>query len=277
MDKNTFEKSICEFVIKQPGNFVQKEIALRPELGGMQIFDEPLVAYVSADDEIFAEFKKPGVIGAHFMAPLEWLVGAKTMIALFLPFTARVREANSRDMDWPADEWLHARIEGHAHQVEICRFITELLNRESFSSISPMNDPRLKSGNPLVADKTKQESYSSNWSERHAAYAAGLGTFGLHKGLITRKGCAGRYISVITSAPFEPDARSYSGVYDYCINCGACVRNCPVKAITIEGGKLHHPCSVMLDSTREKHNPRYGCGKCQVKVPCESKAPGIKK
>ena len=30
----------------------------------------------------------------------------------------------------------------------------------------------------------------SNWSERHAAFAAGLGSFGLSKSPITVKGCA---------------------------------------------------------------------------------------
>lgn len=55
--------------------------------------------------------------------------------------------------------------------------------------------------------------------------------------------------------------------------CGKCVRNCPVNAITIENGKNNHTCSVFLDITSEKYKPRYGCGKCQVEVPCESRIP----
>jgi epoxyqueuosine reductase QueG len=178
-------------------------------------------------------------------------------------------------MAWPADEWLHARIEGQAFQNRICGFAEELLKKEGYAALAPMIDSRFKSGNPLVPDETKQDSYSSNWSERHAAYAAGLGTFGLSRGLITRKGVAGRYISVITSAFFEPDKRPYTGIYDYCINCCACVRNCPAQAITKEAGKTHYPCWQFLESTKAKHAPRYGCGKCQVKVPCEDRAPTI--
>ena len=45
----------------------------------------------------------------------------------------------------------------------------------------------------------------SKWSERHAAYACGLGTFGLSKGLITEKGMAGRFASIIVSEVFGPD------------------------------------------------------------------------
>jgi len=274
MEKTYFEKTLKDHILSSQDNFIKKEDALRPDLEGMAIFDEPLLGYASAKDPFFTEAKKPEVIGAHFMAPEEWLPGAKTVISVFLPFSARVREANRLDMTWPAYEWLHGRIEGQAFQVKICRFAEDLLKKEGFAALTPMGDPRISSRNPLVNDKTEQAFYTTNWSERHAAYAAGLGTFGLSKGLITRKGVAGRYLSVITSAQFEPTERPYRGVYDYCTLCGACAANCPAKAISKEKGKLHYPCSEFLDAVKAKHPPYYGCGKCQVKVPCEDKAPG---
>ena len=273
MNKADFEKAVNEYVQKTPENFIQKEIALRPDIAGMRIFDEPIFGYASAEDPYFTEVKKPGIIGAHFMAPCEWLAGAKTVISLFLPFSSQVREANRQDMAWPADEWLHARIEGQAFQDMICRFAEELFKKDGSNALAPMVDSRFSRTSPLTDDKTSQDYYTSNWSERHVAYAAGLGTFGLSKGLISRKGVAGRYISVISGASFEPDKRPYTGVYDYCSNCGTCVRNCPAKAISLEEGKIHLPCSEFVESTRAKHKPRYGCGKCQVKVPCEFKAP----
>ena len=273
MEKAEFEKAFGEFLRASPGNCVPKEIALRPDLAGMRIFDEPLFGYASAEDPYFEEVKKPGIIGPHFLAPAEWLPGAKTVIAVFLPFTEQVRSANRQDMAWPADEWLHARIEGQAFQDSICRFAIEFLKKEGFSGLAPMLDPRMGRGTSPFTDRTEQNYYTSNWSERHVAYAAGLGTFGLSRGLISRKGIAGRYMSVITDAFFEPDIRPYTGIYDYCINCGACVLNCPAGAISMGKGKMHYPCSEFLDSTKAKHKPRYGCGKCQVKVPCEACAP----
>ena len=275
MDRAGFEKALRDYIQNSRDNFVQKEAALRPDLAGMRIYDEPLIGYASAGDPYFEEAKRPEIIGAHFLAPAQWLPGAKTVISVFLPFSLQVREANRRDLSWPADEWLHARYEGQIFQNSICRFADELLRKEGFSSAVPMIDSRFKSGSPIISDKKEQGHYTSNWSERHAAWAAGLGTFGLSKGLITRKGVAGRYISIITSAAFEPDKRHYIGISDYCINCGDCVRNCPAKAITMEKGKMHYPCSEFLDATMEKCKPRYGCGKCQVNVPCENKAPGI--
>ena len=273
MEKADFEKTLIEHIKNSPDNCIQKEAALRPDLAGMRIFDDPIFGYASAEDTYFDEAKKPGVIGAHFMTPQEWLPGAKTVISLFLPFTGQVRISNRENQSWPSDEWLHARIEGQVFQGKVCRYAEELLRREGFPALAPMTDSRCSSKSPNTNDKTEQNYYTSNWSERHVAYAAGLGTFGLSKGLISRKGVAGRYLSIITAACFEADKRPYTGIYDYCLSCGACVHNCPAGAISKEKGKIHYLCSDFLDSVKAKHRPYYGCGKCQVKVPCESRAP----
>ena len=275
MEKANLQRSVTEYVRLDSGNFIAKEAALRPELAGMKIFDDPLFGYASAADPVFAEFKKPGVIGNHFILPAEWLPAAKSVISVFLPFTEQVRQANRKNMDWPADEWLHARVEGQAFQIKICDFIVSLLAEEGYAAIAPMRDSRFSSKSPITQNSEEQDYYTSNWSERHAAYASGLGTFGLSKGLITKKGVAGRYISVITSVPYEADSRPYPGVYNYCINCGACAENCPAKAISKEKGKIHFLCSEFVNSTKARHDPRYGCGKCQVNVPCEFSAPGL--
>ena len=276
MDKADLENAVREYVQKSSSNYVSKETALRPELAGLKIFDDPVFGYADADDPLFAEIKKPGVIGGHYMTPMEWMPGAKSVIGIFLPFTGQVREANRKNMDWPADEWLHARIEGQAFQNEICRFITAFMEEEGYAALTPMTDPRMSSKSPLTENREDPDFYTSNWSERHAAYIAGLGTFGLSKGLLTAKGTAGRFISIISKVPFKADKRPYSGIYDYCIRCGACARNCPAKAISLEKGKNHSLCSAFVLGTKAKHEPRYGCGKCQVAVPCEFKAPNIK-
>ena len=147
-----------------------------------------------------------------------------------------------------------------------------MLEEAGFPALAPMLDARLSRANPLTGDKTEQAFYTSNWSERHAAYAAGLGTFGLSKGLITGKGVAGRCLSIISSLPLEADKR-HLGIYDNCSNCGACIRNCPAAAISKERGKNHYLCSEFIESVRAKCAPRFGCGKCQVDVPCEAGAP----
>lgn len=273
MDRTQFEARLAACVESAPGNRLPAAIALRPELAGMRYFDAPLVGYAAAGDELFAQLKQPGAIGPHFLAPQEWLPGAKTVISVFLPFAAPVKRSNARAGRWPSEEWLHARIEGQAFQNELARQLAGILIGAGFAALAPPLDPRFKTGAPGVADKTRQDFYTSNWSERHAAYVCGLGSFGLSKGLITARGVAGRFLSLVTAAEFAPTPRAYTEIYAYCTRCGLCIRNCPVGAISLEDGKNHPACSAFLDETREKYRPRYGCGKCQTRVSCMNRIP----
>ena len=73
-------------------------------------------------------------------------------------------------------------------------------------------------------------------SERHAAYAAGLGTFGLNSDLITPKGLAVQCGSVITDLVVPPTPRIYDNHYSNCLyywngSCQCCVCRCPSGAI----------------------------------------------
>ena len=225
--------------------------------------------------------KKEGVIHPEYLAPPEWLSCAKTVISFFLPFTAEVRKSNrnrtdaSYEPDIPqrcSAEWLHARIEGQIFLDKITNYIQSILENESFETVCPTTSGKLRMITP----------YISTWSERHAAYTAGLGTFGLSKGLITKKGMAGRFGSVITNAEFDADIRPYSKPFEYCTMCGACMMKCPAGAIDRTKG-----CALGKDQlicgpyvTGSKLSPhganqrvRYGCGKCQCGVPCESGIP----
>ena len=138
----------------------------------------------------------------------------------------------------------------------------------------PATDSRFKvSPSVLPPWNRKVLHIASNWSERHVAYASGLGTFCLTRGLISEKGVAGRYGSVIVTEEIAPDSRPYDGVYDYCIMCGACIRRCPAKAISLKHGKNQLKCRLWMKKSEKKYDPRYGCGKCQVGVPCEAGIP----
>ena len=96
------------------------------------------------------------------------------------------------------------------------------------------------------------------------------------------KGMAGRFGSVIISEYLEPTKRTYSDPFEYCLMCGACQRRCPAGAIDKERGcamgKDQAVCAPFVrGSTLPLHGPhgivRYGCGKCQVSVPCEFEKP----
>lgn len=272
MDWYQLQASALRFFYRCPENYVSAEDAIRPELAGLQLFDPPLFAAGDAEDPLFLQFQSPDVVGPDFMLPQQWLPEAKTVLSFFFPFTTQVRQSNSCPNSVASDEWLHARIEGQLMIQAFSQILCTLLQQEGFSAIAPSYDPRFR----LIG------SNSSNWSERHVAYACGLGTFGLSRGLITEKGMAGRFGSIITSAAFPPTARPYDTPFAYCVLCGACEQNCPVGAIDrskgVIFGKDQDICGPFVRSTfLPPHGPhqrvRYGCGKCQVNVPCESGIP----
>lgn len=282
MTNETLVQEIIRFVADCPENYVSETDAIEPQFIGLQLYDAPIVGFAAADDELFTkEFKQKGVIHPEYLAPKEWLPGAKTVISFFLPFTETVKKSNRDKTDEPyAPEipqrcsipWLHARIEGQLFLNMVTAHIQTLLEQEGFETVCPTTSGKHRMIEP----------YISNWSERHAAYAAGLGTFGLSKGLITEKGMAGRIGSVITNAEFHPTLRPYSDPFEYCTMCGACMAQCPPGAIDKARGcalgKDQLICGPYIKgSYLPAHGPnqqvRYGCGKCQVGVPCESRIP----
>lgn len=264
-----FEELISGFVKDTKENYIYlKELSGRDSV--LKLFDEPFVGYAGANDELFLSYKEDGRITyGRFMPPAEWLPEAKTVVSVFLPFTKEVKASNAHDMRMPSIEWLLGRIEGQTMINSLSKFLQDKLRGMGFRCVAPSVDSRFRA----FSGGSSNESYGSNWSERHVAYAAGMGTFGLSRGIITKKGIAGRFTSVITDIEHTATKREYRGIYDYCTMCGACLRNCPAGAITVRGGKEHAPCSAFLDNVKEICSPRYGCGKCQVGVPCENGIP----
>jgi epoxyqueuosine reductase len=244
-------------------DFLQSPLNVVGELDSLRIFDQPLIGVASASDPLFDELKEANVVGSQHLSPNEWLGSARAVISYFLPFTKRVREAN-RLLGLPATEWLYGRIEGERLNVAIRESVVRLVADSGYDAVAPALDARFKVTNRR-----------SNWSERHVAYIAGLGTFSLSCSLITKLGSAGRLGSVIVSADLAPTPRSYQSRDEYCSKCGSCIPRCPPIAIT-KRGKDHIVCSDYLDRVKVRYSPRYGCGKCQAGVPCEYRIPAAR-
>jgi len=254
-------EKITEFVDNDQSNTL-------PAHNNMKIYGSPLVGFASAEDAYFKEFQKPGIVGTNFILPEEWLPEAKSVISYFLPFTKEIRDSN-RKPGLPSEEWVSARIDGESFNNKLRAFLALLLKDLNSDAVAPTMDPRFK-----VVEKI------SNWSERHIAFVAGLGTFGLHRALITSMGTAGRLGSVITTLNLDPTPRAYTQYFEYCSyltggKCGACIKRCPPAAITKEG-KDHKVCGDYMDKEIQPiFTPRYGCAKCNINVPCEYKIPEI--
>ena len=276
MRKEEVLRSAVDFVSTSAANHVAAETALSPDFVGMRLFDAPIMGVAAAGDPLFEDLRNETVIGAHFKPPPFWLEDARSVICFFLPLTRRIIEANRKDRQWPAPEWLHGRMEGQSFLNILSAWLAKGFEEAGHKALVPFQDPRYLASDldtPISDGGGKPRMFTSNWSERHAAFIAGLGTLSLSRGLITKKGTAGRLFSLITSLELEPDLRPYSRHDEYCRRCGACIRQCPTSAISLEHGKDQVKCALFLAKTLEFLKTRYGCGKCQVDVPCERRLP----
>ncbi|WP_196590108.1 epoxyqueuosine reductase [Pectinatus frisingensis] len=260
---SSIQEKVNEFVLKSPLNIIEHlESLSSPPISyaPMRIYELPLIGIASADDSLWDTFKNINIIGPAHKSPGEWLPGAKSVISYFLPYTERIRKAN-RIEKITATEWLYGRWEGEMFNQALRQFIIKLVEKNGNNALAPVLDKR------FAVDNLR-----ANWSERHAAFVAGLGTFSLSRSMITLKGTAGRFGSVIIDSPLDLTRRAYTQYDEYCIKCMACARRCPPQAINNKG-KDNECCRMHLYKEKEIYNPRYGCAKCQTKVPCEDKIP----
>jgi epoxyqueuosine reductase len=247
-------------------------------------WDDALVGFASGADNIWQQYKE--YVGPFHWTPWEVFnqhcpreaAGADelTVISWVLPQREAVRKANRRTKKYPSEAWARVRVYGEEFNAALRRHVASTLSQLGRVAIAPM----LVSNWTIV--KSARFSYASSWSERHAAHAAGLGTFGLCDGLITARGKAVRLGSVVAKVSIEPTPRPYSDHHAYCLffakgTCGKCIDRCPARAIN-ETGHDKEKCRQHLARSREYVKRTYlfegyGCGLCQVGVPCEAGIP----
>ncbi|AFA49973.1 hypothetical protein [Acetobacterium woodii] len=272
--KEMIKAEIFRFVSANENNF-SKEIQA-------PFFDEPLVQFASATDELFRQYKE--IIAPEHLTPQEVFdivypdaaIRAQTVICIVLPISEKIRQSNGSQKEWASDEWTLLRTFGDdcfidALSDHLCHF----LNDRGYKIVNPA---RLK-----VFKKYKNDRGPlSNWSQRHVAFAAGLGTFSINDGFITEKGMAIRLTLLVTDALVEPDKRETDDHTANCLFlskgiCKACFKRCPVGAITEKGHDkivCWQRCYGEESKFRAKAigaNPEAGsgCGLCQTNIPCE--------
>lgn len=231
-----------------------KAVAANP--GTETRYREPLVGYASTSDPIFDEMKK--TIGPHHLHPKEISPEAKTVVSFFLPFEKELVKLNWRSQG-PVKEWIQAKGETDRLIEEINEKLKVELAKEGIKAVAPS----------IVFDY-KSKGFDISWSHRSAAYAAGLGTFGVHRMLITKAGCAGRFGTILISAEIPPTPRPKEEFcrYKKGEKCLVCVDRCPTGALSIRG--LDKEKCFRLLQENAKAFPEFNqlaCGKCAT-GPC---------
>lgn len=255
-----------------------------PQDANQAIFEEPLVQFADGDDPIFVEYKT--IISRKHLTPREALARAfhKTprsvaphisVISWILPVAGKTRQSNRRHILTPSRFWSYTRWHGEQFNNALREHVVLALTEMGYLAAAPASQPYFKM-------ESNEKGRYSNWSERHIAYAAGLGTFSLSDGFITEAGIAHRCGSVVTSLALPPSPRTAKSPYDNCLfyanaRCNACIGRCPAQAITEHGhDKIkcqqyqREELGYLLD---KYHVGNMGCGLCQTKVPCESHNP----
>jgi len=272
---------------------IQNYVATSPlnrlrDLDGSPIWEQPLVGFAGGDDPLFELYKS--VVAPDHWTPrqaLAELVGGPGdpsafphvgVVSWILPTAALTKLSNREMADGPSVRWNQTRFQGEEFNDSLRRYVVDWLRAKGLLAVAPVIHPDFhRTQGPY--------GLASTWSERHIAFAAGLGTFSLSDGLITAKGIAHRCGSVVANVDWPATPRPYSDHREYCPyaqdgSCGACIERCPAKAI----GPLGHDkdrCdrhqTVTLADWRQR--PGYigeylACGLCQTGVPCESEIPG---
>lgn len=276
------ERILQEFVAGNEGNRHQA-----PEDG--PYFKEPLVGFADGEDPLFSQYKE--IIGPYHFTPREVLEKAISegltpgrrglkrisVIAYILPIPEETVRGNAQESRFPTRQWAHNRNFGEQFNVQLRQHLVETLEALGYAAIAPM------SSKYFAVERSGDTPVASNWSERHACYASGLGTFSINDGFITSRGIAMRCGSVITNLELSPTPRPYASHTENCLfcrdgSCGACIQRCPAEAISEKGHDKARCANYIMTEVGPIYKPQYGveitgCGLCQSGVPCQDRIP----
>jgi len=264
----------------------------RTQLDNGLYWEEPLVGFASGTDPLFFEYKS--IIGSFHLTPREIIAAALkekgrelllpeyeqiSVISWILPTAEDTRKSNRKEEKFPSKLWAYTRDFGEVCNGALRRHVVGFLEDLGFVAVAPLLMPTFR------YFRDEKVGWASPWSERHAAYTCGLGTFSLNDGLITPKGMAVRIGSVVTLLKLTPSERKYGHHKENCLlfrneKCGKCIPRCPAGAITEEGHDKDR-CNEYINSEPLKakrlgyglQNPPPACGLCQTGVPCEFEIP----
>ena len=255
------------------------------------MWQPPIIGCAAGSDELFRFFQKD--IGHFYWSPAEAfakkysgsVTGSPireeylTVVSVGFAQTDATKKVQAEAEGMPSLRWFVTRGEWEAFMTDFCTRTEAGLEAVGIRASAVDLIPDFKR---MISP---QYGMASTWSHRHTAYAAGLGTFGLSEGLITRRGKAMRFTSLILEARLPADERHYHTHQAWCSfyangSCGDCMKRCPVNAITPEGHDKER-CSAYLERLKKEIGPDLltrshyvaGCGLCQSRIPCQDGVP----
>ena len=230
-----------------------------------KLWKEPIIEIISANDKRLLALKET-VSAGHFM-PCDILRDAKSIISFFIPFQDSIVNSNING-EMASEEWAEAYIKTNDLIKMINDNIEILMERNGY-----------KTGKIPATHNFDAEKLMSNWSHRHIAYIAGIGTFGINNMLITKNGCCGRFGSIIINYEFTEYVQT-PRVKERCLkktngSCGVCQKKCIINAYENNNFNRYKCYEQCLKNA--EYYKRIGdadvCGKCLVGLPCSTREP----
>ena len=227
------------------------------------LWKKPLVRFADAYHPGFRELGR--IVEESHHLPQDYLPEAKTVVSWFLPFLPEVGKDNlpgSLSSSLWAEGYLRANEMAARVNEKLVRFLQRELGCEAAV--------------PRDAGMICPDTPVSRWSQRHVAYLAGHGTFGINNMLISDAGTVGRYFSVVITLDVAPDSpvREERCPGKRNGTCGLCIRRCEAAALT-EAGFDRFACLAQCLKNMALYPGADVCGKCTVELPCSYGIPMI--
>ncbi len=245
------------------------------------MYDDLLLGFQKAGHPVFN--KIPEIIPEH-LRPSDFLPGFSTdngvgtielsVISFAFIFNKRTVEENSSAVCYPSFSWYKSTDMFLEFTSLFREFIKGYFKSNEFRCVFPNT---IKEKYRII---WKNRIKYSTWSERHIAYACGLGSFGLHGSLITKKGCSHRLMSMVIDQEFKrydvPDQPwNKNCLSANNIQCGKCIKKCPVNSISTGSRSIVDCLNHESIENKEAAKRFYGkemeaCGLCMAGVPCST-------
>ena len=230
-----------------------------------KMWKEPIVGIISAKDERLMKLKE--TVSVDHLMPADILPGAESIISFFIPFREYIVKSNIEGI-MASEDWAAAYIRTNSLIKTINDRIELLMDKNG-----------RKTGKIPATHNFDEKKLISNWSHRHIAYFAGLGTFGINNMLITENGCCGRFGSIIVDYKFD-EYKMTPEIKEKCLHklngsCGICQKKCIINAYKNNDYDRHKCYEQCLKNAEYHKNTGYAdvCGKCLVGLPCSQKEP----
>jgi epoxyqueuosine reductase len=267
-----------------------------PDYNNEPVIAEPVIGFTDGRDPLFQEYKKKEIIGDFHLTPEEALVtylekqqkkvkdkrpATLSVISIAFAPSRDTRKSNQPKPTMASPRWSYTYGRAFGLMAETLNRVVSLLEAGGYQAVAPVCT------RPMSIKISPDGLPYTDWSEKHAAYAAGLGTFGLNTSLITAAGIPLHLGSVITDLAIAPTPRTYDNHRAYCLHyrdesCHLCAQHCPSGAVNtqvFDGKKC-------MAYTREElpriNRELYGeskpgshpmCALCQIRLPCEAGIP----